>query len=573
MKNPILVILCLISVLGFSNSIDSIKQEINKTFDLEKKIILNTELSEIYYQLNFLDSAIYYNTIAGNLAAKNVEFYPYKRANIFISRVLYLLKNQDFKTATKEALKLFKDTADASTFSNYNKMVLCEYYSVILTLENKPMEAIIPLQRALEIGKEIGAKLGNLYHNMGAIFYEISNYEKARTYFELAKKYDDVDSTIVNSSIVATYVEEKKIDEALNLLTSIVSEKDSVTEKNYKLFNILGDLYLTKKKYNKALTFLISSNEFMKQHNINIYDLVDNNSLLGDLYISKYEATKDISFLNKAKYYIESGLSGAKKTKRLASKIDLYFSLTKILIYQNKSEAAIKSFNTFRAAQDSLYQLETSSIVEELDVKYQVSEKQKKIAILKTEKIETELQHKKNSNTFVLIISLIIILSLNLLFLYLNAQSKKKSIEQKLQIESLKKQELKSQLILKENELNNNISLISEKNKLIKSLREQSNKTNSNLDSIIEKFEQNYISDKEWSDIQLQFDSLNNGLIDKIQKETGNLLTPNDIKLFILLKLQYSNNSMADILNISYEGVKKAKQRLNKKIDLDSIFA
>lgn len=576
MKILIILTLCLISVLGFSNSIDSLKQEIDKTHSLEEKITLNAKLSELYYQLNFLDSALHYNNIAGNLAASNAEVYPYNKAEIFISRVLYLFQNQKFEAATKETLKLFKDTADISIFSNYNKMVLCEYYSVILTLENKPKQAIVSLQRAIEIGKENGIKLGNLYHNMGAIFYQISNYKKARDYFELAKDYDDVDSVIVNSSIVLTYIEEKNNEEAFKLLKTMVSESDSVTQKNYKWFTILGGLYVAKENYDLALPILLASNEFMEKSNINIYNLVDNSAMLGEAYILKYEATKDKLFLNDSKYHIKAGLSGVKKTNRLASKIDLYFSLTKVLIYQNQRDAAIKSFNNFREAQDSLYQLETSSKIEELDAIYQVSEKQNKITILKAEKIETELQHKKDSNTLVIIISLIIILSLTLLFLYLNTQSKKKRIEQKLQIESLKKQELKSILSIKENELINNIRLVSEKNMLIKSLREQSNKTNSNtnsiIDSIIEKFEQNYITDKEWNEIQLQFDSINNGLIEKIQKESGKL-TSNDIKLFILLKLQYSNSSMAEILNISYEGVKKAKQRLNKKINSEELFA
>lgn len=572
MKALLLVILLPINVLGISGPIDSLKHEITKAHDLEEKVALNSKLSELYYQLNFLDSALYYNKIAGDLAASNAKVYAHNKAHIFLSRVRCFLKNQQLEEATKEALKLFKDTADVTIFSDYNKMVLCEYYSVILRLKNKPKEAINPLQRALDIGKKNGIKLGNLYHNMGAIFYQISNYKKARDYFELAKGYDDVDSVTVNSSIVLTYLEEKNNDKAFKLLKTMISEKDSVTLKNYKLFTILGKLYLEKGNYNLAIPILQASAEFMDENNIDIYNLVDNNSSLSDAYILKYEATKNESFLNDSKFYIQNGLLGVKQTNRLASKVDLYFNLTKVLIYQGQSEEAIKAFNSFCEAQDSLYNKETSAKVEELDVKYQASERQKKIAILKSEKIETEAEHKRENNKLIIIISSIITVSLTLLFLFLNTQSKKKRIEQKLQIESLKKEELKSKLSLKENELNNNIMLISEKNMLINSLKEQSKRTNSSLDTIIQKFEQNYITDKEWDDIQLQFDSINNGLIEKIQRESCKL-TSNDIKLFILLKLQYSNKAMAEILNISYEGVKKAKQRLNKKINLEEFIA
>ena len=556
------------SLLGFSNSVNSLKQRIVETNNLSQKVDLNAKLAKVFYQHNLLDSALHYNYIAGNLAASNADNYPYNKTSVFINRILFLFQNHNYEAATNEAFKLFKDTADTEIFSNYNKMVLCEYYSVILTLEGKSKEAIYPLQRALDIGKEEGAKLGNLYSNMGAIFYEISNYEKARTYYELAKQYDDVDEVIINANIVTIYVEEKKFDEALKLLATIISETDSITQTNYQFFNLLGMLQLSKGNYNKSIQILLASNKFMEQHTTKIYFLVDNYSLLGDAYILKYEATNNRLFLNEAKNYIELGLSMVKKTNRLISKIDLYFSLTKILTYQNDTESAITSFKTYRELQDSLYRSETNSVVEELDQKYNASEKQKEIALLKTERIAKELTHQKDRNELALIISLSILMSLILLFLYFTTKSKKKRVAQELHIESLNKRELESLLRIKESELNKNIGLVLEKNKLIQGLRTESNKTNSNLDDIIEKFEQSYISDKEWGDIQLQFDSIYGGVLDRIQLESGKL-TPNDIKLFVLMKLQYSNGSMAEILKISYEGVKKAKQRLSKKVNPD----
>jgi len=572
MKALLLLLLLPINGFGISGPVDSLKYALTQAHGLEEKIMLNAKLSDAYSQLNLIDSALYYNKVAGDLAASDAEIYASNKAHIFLSRVIYFVKNQQFEEATEEALKLFKDTADVTIFSDYNKMVLCEYYSVILRLKNKPKEAIVPLQRALDIGKKNGRQLGSLYHNMGAIFYQISDYKKARGYFDLAKRYDDIDSVVVNSSIVLTYLEEKNNEKAFQLLKTMISENDTVTIENYKLFTILGSLYLEKENYDLAIPIFQAAAAFMDENNIDIYDIVDNHTFLGEAYILKYEATKNESYLNESRFYIEKGLSGVKQTNRLASKVDLYFNLTKVLIYQGQSEEAIKTFNMFREAQDSLYNKETSAKVEELDVKYQASEKQKKIAILRAEKIQAEAEHKKENNKLIIIISLIVIVSLSLLFLFLNTQSKKKRVEQKLQIESLKKQELKSQLRLKEKELNNSIMLISEKNMLINSLKEQSKGTNSSLDTIIKKFEQNYITDKEWDDIQLQFDSINNGLIEKIQREAGKL-TSNDIKLFILLKLRYSNNTMAEILNISYEGVKKAKQRLNKKINLEKFIA
>ncbi len=46
-------------------------------------------------------------------------------------------------------------------------------------------------------------------------------------------------------------------------------------------------------------------------------------------------------------------------------------------------------------------------------------------------------------------------------------------------------------------------------------------------------------------------------------------LSEGDVRLLTLIKLQSSNKEMANMLGITIEGVKKAKQRLRKKMNLD----
>ena len=53
-------------------------------------------------------------------------------------------------------------------------------------------------------------------------------------------------------------------------------------------------------------------------------------------------------------------------------------------------------------------------------------------------------------------------------------------------------------------------------------------------------------------------------------KEQITNITYSEIKLLVLIKLNYSNKSMSEILNISNEGVTKAKYRFRKKLkDID----
>lgn len=563
------LIFSLVSFFGTSNSIDSLKQCINKTDNQLKKVTLNAELAYSFYTLGHLDSALHYSFIAGKLAKTNGDKYPYSEPRVFIYRALYYFQNQNFEAATAETDKLFKHISD---FSSRDKRYLYETYSMFLIREQKPKEAIHVLHKALNICKKEGLELGTLYIKIGAVFYNISNYKKARYYYNLALTYSDVSQIVVKYNIITALLHEKKINQAFELLGTIVSETDSITHNNYRLFNLLGGLHESMNNYDKAISILLVTNEFIRQHTKDVFSLMDNNALLSKAYVSKYEKTKEPSLLDRAKDHIEIGLLDAINSEQLVSQLDFYSALTEVLIYQRDDKGSYAAFENYKTVRDSLYQLEINTIVEELDVKYETVEKQKEITSLLVKRTNKELVYQKARSRMILIISISILTSLILLFFYYNTKAKKKRLQQNLHIESLEKRELETLLSLKENEINKNIGLISEKSKLIQELKDASNKTNSNIDDIIRKFEQNYITDKEWGTIQIQFDSIYQGLIDRARNEVEKL-TQNDVKLLILLKLKYSNATMSEILNISYEGVKKAKQRLSKKIDLELLYA
>ena len=47
-------------------------------------------------------------------------------------------------------------------------------------------------------------------------------------------------------------------------------------------------------------------------------------------------------------------------------------------------------------------------------------------------------------------------------------------------------------------------------------------------------------------------------------------MTKNDLRLAALLKMNLSSKEIASVLNITMEGVKKARQRFRKKLELSS---
>ncbi|QRX63076.1 hypothetical protein JS578_09325 [Dysgonomonadaceae bacterium zrk40] len=78
----------------------------------------------------------------------------------------------------------------------------------------------------------------------------------------------------------------------------------------------------------------------------------------------------------------------------------------------------------------------------------------------------------------------------------------------------------------------------------------------------------NGLSDEdEWNQFQDTFDLIHENFFRKL-KERYPLLTPSDLKLCALLRLNYSSKEIGKMLNISIRGVEAARYRLRKKLTL-----
>lgn len=77
----------------------------------------------------------------------------------------------------------------------------------------------------------------------------------------------------------------------------------------------------------------------------------------------------------------------------------------------------------------------------------------------------------------------------------------------------------------------------------------------------------NIMTDDRWINFRIVFDKVYPGYLSEM-KEKYDKITENDLKILALLKLDLSNNMMSNVLCISIEGIKKAKQRLRKKTEV-----
>lgn len=147
--------------------------------------------------------------------------------------------------------------------------------------------------------------------------------------------------------------------------------------------------------------------------------------------------------------------------------------------------------------------------------------------------------------------------------------------EQETQIDKLRTEKLEADLTYKGKELANATMLIINHTEFLTKLKSQIqqytiqgkiNRTESKtLQNMIG---ENITYDDEWSVFQENFDLIHENFFRNL-KERYPSLTPSDLKLCTLLRLNYSTKEIAKLLNISIRGVESARYRLRKKLLLE----
>lgn len=221
---------------------------------------------------------------------------------------------------------------------------------------------------------------------------------------------------------------------------------------------------------------------------------------------------------------------------------------------------------------DSLFTLKRDQQVEELNLIYETEKKDSEITLL-YKNAQIDSLRKKALWGGLLALSL-----LSLVYIY-NIQQKRKrekvlyEKEQELSLEKSKNLEL--ELELKQKELTAKVLQLASKNEFLGELKSEVNLLQSTVDSevktisqkISKKIQYDKSDDEMWTQFSKEFSSIHTDFIDNLSTQFGPF-SKAEIRLISLLKMNLSTKDIANILRISVNGIKKAKYRLRKKIEL-----
>ncbi|WP_138434613.1 tetratricopeptide repeat protein [Winogradskyella algicola] len=424
--------------------------------------------------------------------------------------------------------------------------------------------------QSLKLKEKIGdtqESIAASYWNIGNIQGDIENYEISNSYYTKAKEiYEKLGATgdLINiKSLMAINLKGMK---AYEKSKSVLLEVEPYyKEKNYNndlagLYDNLGwiltqqdSLDRAEKYYNKALEI---SKQYGEKSLIGL-----NYRHLGELYNKKGE-------YRKALRYMKDALQNAEETGTRKKKIGDLLEISKAYAGLGRYKKAYEYHVDYHKLHDEILGEENIKKMNELEIQYQAEKKEKELIIKenKIKLIEEQRQRAETTQLF-LIISLFGILSLAFAIVY--------GLRQKMKRNKIEREKLDNDLAFKEKELTTHALHLAHKNEVLLDLKAQlkelkSESPNSrNYQKVINTINLDINNDNNWEQFRTYFEDVHTDFNSKVINSYPEV-SNNDLRLMSLLKMNLSSKEIANILNISTEGVKKARYRLRKKLNLTS---
>ena len=560
-----LLIIALILVSGpalFAKKADNIKQLPNNTSQLQKLEVLNQLMDASLY--NNLDSACYYASLLEKESGQNhnihyrslawrglgiCSFYKtdYFKAEAYILKAIDLQKKSNdtsglansYKVLTGiyweterydksvsisfDALKLYEATGDIKGIvSSYNNIGL------LYKRLDEPEKALLFFNKAVKtaLSNKLNYNLGNLYNNTGLVYKNLKEYVLSLNFYRKALKEYKKDSLL--NGVATGYLN------LGNLFAYHLNKPDSA-------------FYY----YNKALQ-LSKNTDYT--HQTDIY------SGLAYLYEQTGHTEKSIEVLKKA-------LALAQTYNDADIKRDIHYELYKAFKNKGSNKKALAHLEQYTQIQDTLSLEKAKVAIANLESKFE-NEKNKIII----RQMQERQQAEKRIRLLLLAGIVLLLISLALTAYGFN-QSKKKSKLRRVLLETEKAQ-LENALQFKSRQLTSQALMMMKKNRLLNDIENAlsgvkalPDEEQQKLRHIQKQLKKGIHSAEDWKLFQHYFEEVNPAFFRKLL-DINSRITPSELKLAALVKLNFSIKESAELLNISPDSVKTIRSVLRKKLGL-----
>lgn len=466
----------------------------------------------------------------------------------------------------EKALKLADSTINIASFLQNGEM-LSDAYQRKSTVHLDKGEYKLAIADLISASKVLDTmeppnpiKRGIIIVGIGRTELMRDNSKEAFPFFEegleiFKKEKHDLWQAITYMEIGSGYYQIKDYDGALENYENSLNISYKMKRDDFAAANLgnIGAVFIEQKKYDQALDYLFKSNEIsVKRGSVNNQIITYND--IATAYLGKEDYPKAIENYS-------SAIKIADSIGSLDNLSDAYRERSQTYEKMGSYRLALSDHKQFQELKDSVFNTAKSRQIEELKTQYETEKKEQQILLQEQEIGLLEQQAKIGNLQRILLGGA---LALSLIGFY--------GIRQKFKRNKLEKEKVDAELAFKKKELTTHALHLAKKNEVLENIKlkaralqhEENSRGYKDLIKVIN-FDQQ--DDKSWENFTQYFEQVHKDFSKTVKAKYPDI-TKNELRLMALLKMNLSSKEIATILNISQDGIKKARYRLRKKLDL-----
>ena len=518
----------------------------------------------IYTIYNDLDTSYYYATTLLK-EAKELNNPLYESLAYSWLTVYSFFRGEYYKGENyiKKAIKIQEQLKDTMNLGNsYINLVM------IYAETGRYKRAIESAFKALELFKAIGNEHGIIVANgnIGIMYNKLQDYDNAVKYLRITaglmikyKEFSNIGELYNNMGL--SYYHLNQSDSALEYFNKAIKKYDTNKESKgtaRAYLNLANTYAYNIKNYDSAFHYynlsLKASEGVIDGLKTKIY------GNMGRVYHLTGNDKQAVKYINRS-------LERIKESKELAEQMDNYFELFNI--YKNRKDfsKALEYYEQYNTIKDSINVANAKITIANLEAGF---ENEKNLLEIRELKQNQEADRKIKLLLTAGIVFLIIIFAL----LIRTIQHRRKSERLKKELFKSKNEHLEKDLQYKSRQLTSQALLMMQKNsmldEMLKSLKEMKcikEDSKQTINSITRRLKQSINSEADWETFRHYFEEVNPDFYSKLLT-LNNKITPSELKLSALIKLNFNIKETASLLNISPDSVKTTRHILRTKLQL-----
>ncbi|MCI5058897.1 MAG: tetratricopeptide repeat protein [Flavobacteriales bacterium] len=432
--------------------------------------------------------------------------------------------------------------------------------SICLTSTGQISKAIEPAYQSLRIFQDSLSTANQItaLNMIGGIQYHMEQFDSAENTFNQALNLCNTSETegfsyTMLTNLAGVYLNQGRYHEALENNIEVLEYERGIgdTSRLIKGYGNLAEVYLLMGAKEDALKTLDSALYFMREFG-DSGSIMLHYARLGRIY---------------AEESIETGISYLEKAYNMALQRGDFLNLKvtsdeirKVLEHNGKFREALKYADLNRRWSDSILNVENQRLINELKIQYETD-----LKTAENLRLEQALDLEENRSKFYgLSFVLAIIAALFIYVAFLLIKNRNKVLNHQRIIDAMHFEKLETEKRqLKEN-LDQITDAIKYKNSLVETYKSVISEDEKAGQRILSKLN----TDDDWSNYLIEFELLHPNFF-KTLISSGEGINNTDLRIASLVQLNLNNDEIGALMNITYEGAKKAKTRLKKKLQLE----